>query len=47
MGEPALADKLGRQGHDYFQENYAWDRIVEKYERLLEMATRRRGGCRG
>ena len=47
MGEPALADRLGRQGHDYFQENYAWDRIVEKYERLLQMATRGHGGGRG
>ena len=43
MGEPALADTLGRQGHRYFEDNYAWDRIVEKYERLLQMATRGRG----
>jgi glycosyltransferase involved in cell wall biosynthesis len=45
MGEPALADRLGRQGGEYFEENYAWERIVEKYERLLAMATR--GGGRG
>lgn len=43
MGEPALADTLGRQGHDYFQAHYAWERIVEKYERLLAVATRGRG----
>ncbi|MCG6919974.1 MAG: glycosyltransferase family 4 protein [Acidobacteria bacterium] len=45
MGEPALADRLGRQGGEYFEENYAWERIVEKYERLLAMATG--GGGRG
>jgi glycosyltransferase involved in cell wall biosynthesis len=38
LGEPPLADRLGRQGHDYFQENYAWERIMEKYERLLALA---------
>ena len=45
MGEPTLADTLGRQGHGYFQNNYAWERILEKYERLLQMATQ--GGGRG
>ncbi|MGD8894738.1 MAG: glycosyltransferase family 4 protein [Acidobacteriota bacterium] len=45
MGEPALADRLGRQGGEYFEENYAWERIVEKYERLLAMASG--GGGRG
>jgi glycosyltransferase involved in cell wall biosynthesis len=44
-GEPALADGLGRQGHAYFQENYAWERIMEKYERLLQVAAG--GGGRG
>jgi glycosyltransferase involved in cell wall biosynthesis len=38
LGERPLADRLGRQGHDYFQENYAWERIMEKYERLLALA---------
>ena len=38
MGEPALADELGRQGHAYFQENYAWERIMEKYDRLIRVA---------
>jgi len=45
MGESALADRLGRQGGEYFEENYAWERIVEKYERLLATATG--GGGRG
>jgi len=45
LGEPALADGLGRQGHAYFQDNYAWERIMEKYERLIQLAAR--GGDRG
>jgi glycosyltransferase involved in cell wall biosynthesis len=45
MSEPTLADRLGRQGGEFFEANYAWERIVEKYERLLEIATR--GGGRG
>jgi glycosyltransferase involved in cell wall biosynthesis len=36
--DPGLADCLGAQGRDYFQENYAWDRVMEKYERLLARA---------
>jgi len=36
LAEPALANRLGGQGHDYFQANYAWERIMEKYDRLLE-----------
>jgi glycosyltransferase involved in cell wall biosynthesis len=35
VSEPGLADRLGRQGREYFQANYAWERIMEKYERLL------------
>ena len=38
MGERGLADRLGAQGHDYFQANYAWERVMEKYERLLALA---------
>jgi glycosyltransferase involved in cell wall biosynthesis len=38
VNEPGLADRLGRQGHAYFQENYAWERVMEKYERLLARA---------
>lgn len=37
-GEPALADRLGAQGRAYFEANYAWERILEKYERLLQRA---------
>jgi glycosyltransferase involved in cell wall biosynthesis len=37
-GQPAVADRLGAQGEAYFQANYAWDRILEKYERLLARA---------
>jgi glycosyltransferase involved in cell wall biosynthesis len=44
LTEPALADRLGRQGHDYFQEHYAWERIMEKYERLLARVA---GGAAG
>jgi glycosyltransferase involved in cell wall biosynthesis len=35
LSQPGLADRLGGQGHEYFQANYAWERIMEKYERLL------------
>jgi glycosyltransferase involved in cell wall biosynthesis len=38
VDQPALADRLGAQGEAYFQANYAWDRIMEKYERLLAIA---------
>jgi glycosyltransferase involved in cell wall biosynthesis len=38
VSEPGLADRLGRQGHAYFRECYSWERVMEKYERLLERA---------
>ncbi len=38
MGEPQLAEQLGRQGRRYFEENYSWPRVLEKYERLLARA---------
>jgi len=38
LDDTALADRLGEQGYAYFQENYAWERIMEKYDRLLERA---------
>jgi len=38
VAEPGLADRLGRQGREYFEANYAWERILEKYERLLARA---------
>jgi glycosyltransferase involved in cell wall biosynthesis len=41
VSEPGLASRLGRQGQAYFQENYAWERIMEKYERLLARAASR------
>jgi glycosyltransferase involved in cell wall biosynthesis len=41
VSEPGLADRLGEQGHDYFQANYSWERIMEKYERLLARAVSR------
>jgi glycosyltransferase involved in cell wall biosynthesis len=44
LADPALAGRLGQQGHDYFQENYAWERIMEKYDRLLERAASGSGG---
>jgi glycosyltransferase involved in cell wall biosynthesis len=38
VSERGLADRLGAQGRAYFEANYAWDRILEKYERLLGRA---------
>ena len=38
LGERGLADRLGAQGRAYFEANYAWDRVMEKYERLLARA---------
>jgi glycosyltransferase involved in cell wall biosynthesis len=35
LDQPELASTLGRQGHAYFQENYTWERVMDKYERLL------------
>ncbi len=37
-GEPRLADRLGAQGQRYFQDHYSWERVMEKYERLLALA---------
>jgi glycosyltransferase involved in cell wall biosynthesis len=44
VSQPALADRLGRQGQEYFQANYAWERVMEKYERLLLRAAGRGAG---
>ena len=38
VSEAGLADRLGRQGHAYFEAHYAWDRVMEKYDRLLARA---------
>jgi glycosyltransferase involved in cell wall biosynthesis len=36
--DSALASRLGEQGRAYFEQNYAWDRVMEKYDRLLALA---------
>jgi glycosyltransferase involved in cell wall biosynthesis len=46
VNEPGLADGLGRQGNAYFEENYAWARVMEKYERLLAAAAGGKSGGR-
>ena len=38
LSDRALADRLGGQGCQYFEANYAWDRVMERYERLLGQA---------
>jgi glycosyltransferase involved in cell wall biosynthesis len=39
LDRPDLADTLGAQGREYFQQNYDWPRIMEKYERLFARVT--------
>jgi glycosyltransferase involved in cell wall biosynthesis len=39
LDRPDLADTLGAQGREYFEANYAWPRIMEKYDRLLARVT--------
>ncbi|MBN1878491.1 glycosyltransferase family 4 protein [bacterium] len=34
---PDLREKLGRQGHAYYQRNYAWPIILEKYQKILTL----------
>ena len=41
MNERSLADRLGAQGREYFEANYSWERIMEKYEGLLARVARR------
>jgi glycosyltransferase involved in cell wall biosynthesis len=38
LSHPAGADALGRSGRAYFERHYAWDVVMEKYERLLARA---------
>jgi glycosyltransferase involved in cell wall biosynthesis len=35
LGDARLRDSLGRKGLQYVRENYAWPRIIDKYERLF------------
>jgi glycosyltransferase involved in cell wall biosynthesis len=35
LAHPQEAARMGRQGRAYFERNYSWDVILEKYERLL------------
>jgi glycosyltransferase involved in cell wall biosynthesis len=39
LAHPAGADALGRAGRAYFERHYAWDVVMEKYERLLARVT--------
>jgi glycosyltransferase involved in cell wall biosynthesis len=41
LAHPAEADRLGHSGRAYFERHYAWDVIMEKYERLLSIPARR------
>jgi glycosyltransferase involved in cell wall biosynthesis len=42
LARPDTADALGRAGRAYYEHNYSWDTVLEKYERLLTLATRGR-----
>jgi glycosyltransferase involved in cell wall biosynthesis len=35
MGDPRLRARLGRNGRDYVRNNYRWDVILSKYERMF------------
>lgn len=35
LAHPAEADAMGRSGRAYFETNYDWDVVMQKYERLL------------
>ena len=37
LGDPALADKLGGNGHDYVRRNYSWDIVMTRFEQGLEL----------
>jgi glycosyltransferase involved in cell wall biosynthesis len=38
LAHPQHAARMGRQGRAYFERNYSWDVILEKYDRLLSLA---------
>jgi len=35
MGEPALRATMGRNGREYVRQNYRWDVVLAKYERVF------------
>jgi glycosyltransferase involved in cell wall biosynthesis len=37
-GSPALATALGEAGRRYVEDHYSWDRVLERYEDLLQRA---------
>jgi glycosyltransferase involved in cell wall biosynthesis len=41
LGHPAESDAMGRAGRAYFERHYAWDVVMEKYERLLAAVVNR------
>ena len=54
LGNAELREELGRNGQAYVRDNYEWDVILRKYDRLIESVkaarparTRRSGNSRG
>lgn len=41
LSHPAESDAMGRSGRAYFERNYDWDVVMEKYDRLLGMVAAR------
>ena len=39
LAHPAEAGAMGQSGRRYFEQNYGWDTVMEKYERLLATVT--------
>jgi glycosyltransferase involved in cell wall biosynthesis len=42
LAHPAESEAMGRSGRAYFDRHYAWDVVMDKYERLLALAKRSR-----
>ncbi len=40
VGEPAIADRLGAQGHDYVERHYRWPTVIGKVEAALRWPPR-------
>jgi glycosyltransferase involved in cell wall biosynthesis len=38
LEDPGLASRLGTAGRRYVEENYTWDLVIDRYERLLRTA---------